>query len=78
MIPIQVLPRESFIRQRGNLVRELRHFPEGVFKPVPVELGSSGRKMNGVFEQRGGIGFESAALSGAASPMQCTTSSDWE
>jgi hypothetical protein len=48
-------------------VRELRHFPEGVFKPVPADLGSFGRKVNGVFEQRGGMGFESAALSGGLS-----------
>lgn len=33
-------------------------------EPVPAELGNSRRKMNGVFEQSAGMGFESAALSG--------------
>ncbi len=61
MILIQALSREGFIRRRGNLVRELRHFPEGVLKSAQVELGSSWRGMGSLFKQPRGIRLKRVA-----------------
>jgi hypothetical protein len=71
MIPIQALARKSFVRQRGDLVRKLRHFPERDLKSLPAESRIPHPKMNGVFQQRGRMGFESAALSGGLPDQLC-------
>ena len=66
MIRIQALARKGFIWQRRNLVRELRHVLEGIFKPVLVEPGCSGRNMHRLLKQARGMDLEPGVDAGSS------------
>jgi hypothetical protein len=55
VILIQTVACESLIGQNRDLMRELRHFPEGVFEPILAQLVSAGGKTDSPFEQARGI-----------------------
>src|ERR1022692_1216912 len=65
VILIQALAREGLVGQHRNLMRELRHFPEGVFKPILAQLVRASGKKDSLFEQARGIRLHRAAVGGS-------------
>jgi len=62
VIPIQTLAREGFIREQGNLVRELRKLLKRGVKLALAELLHSAGNMGRLFKQACGIGADVNAL----------------
>ena len=56
MIPIQILAREGFIGEQGNLVGELRKLLKRFAKLTWAEVLKSGGNVDRLFEQRRGLG----------------------
>src|SRR5260370_36856662 len=55
MIPIQTLARESFIREHGDLLRELRNFLKRFLQLSLTEFLGPRSVMGRLFEQAGGV-----------------------
>src|SRR5260370_7883900 len=65
MIPIQTLARESFIREHGDLLRELRNFLKRFLQLSLTEFLGPRRDMGRLFEQAGGVRVNVNAVSGS-------------
>src|SRR5207245_10117859 len=65
MIPIQTLARESFIREHGYLLRELRHFLKRFLQLSLTEFLGRRSAMGRLFEQAGGVRVNVNAVSGS-------------
>ena len=71
MIPIKTVARERIIRQRRNLLRELGHLTEGVFKAFLIQPPSATRNLDGLFQQARGIRLNRATLRRSLSGEFC-------
>src|SRR5260370_35206942 len=65
MIPIQTLARESFIREHGDLLRELRNFLKRFLQLSLTEFLAPRRDMGRLFEQAGGVRVNVNAVTGS-------------
>src|SRR3989442_11191139 len=63
MIPIQTLARESFIREHGDLLRELRNFLKSFLQLSLTEFLGPRRDMGRLFEQAGHVRVNVNAVS---------------
>jgi hypothetical protein len=62
MIPIKTFTGESFIRQQGNFVRELRKLLQSPVELVFGQFLRRGTNVSGLFEQTSSIRFELDAM----------------
>ena len=74
MIPIQTLARESFIREHGDLLRELCNFLKRFVQLSLTEFLGPRRDMGRLFEQAGGVRVNVNAVSGSLTAQFFRTS----
>jgi len=74
MIPIQTLARESFIREYGDLLRELCNFLKRFVQLSLTEFLGARRDMGRLFEQAGGVRVNVNAVSGSLTAQFFRTS----